>query len=188
MSNKSKYYAYGNSSYNLYDKSGAADWGCNSILNGGEQTYLWRTPTSSEWGYVLNSRSTPSGIRFAKAIVKDVKGIVLLPDHWDASIYTLSNTNNSSANYSNSISESDWQTYFEPNGAVFLPAAGWRDYINVIQSYDYYGYYWASDIPTAGYNYTASAKCLRFGTTDVYTALTRSRHYGASVRLVQDKE
>lgn len=182
----SKYYAYGNASYNLYDRNGAADWGCNSISNGGEQTGLWRTPTRDEWNYLLNSRSTPSGIRFAKATISGVKGLILLPDHWDTLIYTLSNANNSSSGYSNTITESDWQTCFESNGAVFLPAAGWRDYINVIQSYDYYGYYWASDcfyIPNYSQN---NPYCLRFSYNALYT-MTRSRHYGCSVRLIQDK-
>lgn len=182
----SKYYAYGNASYNLYDRTGAADWGCNSISNGGEQTNLWRTPTHNEWNYLLNSRSTPSGLRFAKATVNGVKGLILLPDLWDASIYTLYNTNNSSANYSNTITESDWQTYFESNGAVFLPAAGWRDYFNVIQSYDYYGYYWTSDcfyIPNYSNN---NPYCLKFSINSISTS-TRSRHYGSNVRLVQDR-
>lgn len=182
----SKYYAYGNASYNLYDRTGAADWGCNSISNGGEQTSLWRTPTHNEWSYLLNSRTTSSGIRFAKARVNGIDGLIILPDHWDASIYTLNNINNSSANYSNTITESDWQTYFENNGAVFLPAAGWRDYFNVIQSYDYYGYYWASDclyIPNFSNN---NPYCLKFSINSLSTS-TRNRHYGSSVRLIQDR-
>ncbi len=183
----SYYSAYGNQTYNLYDRYGAADWGYNRIADGGDQTNLWRTPTHTEWSYVLTGRDTPSGIRFAKAVINDVKGIILLPDHWDASIYPLNNTNNTSANYSNSITEDDWQTYFEANGAVFLPAAGWRDYINVIQSTEYYGYYWASDRPTVGYNPNNSmVYCLKFNNSLLSTT-NRSKHYGSSVRLIQDR-
>ena len=182
----SKYYAYGNVSYNLYDRTGAADWGCNSISNGGEQTNLWRTPTHNEWNYLLNSRSTSSGICFVKATVNGIKGLILLPDHWDASIYTLNNPNSSSSSYSNTISDSDWVTYFENNGAVFLPAAGWRDYFNVIQNYDYCGHYWASDclyLPNYSNN---NPYCLKFSINSISTS-TRSRHYGSNVRLVQDR-
>lgn len=182
----SKYYAYGNASYNLYDRTGAADWGCNAISNGGEQTYQWRTPTSNEWKYLLNSRSTPSGIRYAKAIVNGIKGLILLPDNWDASIYNLYSTNSSSTGYSNSISASNWTDYFEVNGAVFLPAAGWRDYINVTQTYDYYGYYWASDCSILNQS-TDGPYCLKCSTNSLsINSFNRSRHYGVSVRLVQD--
>lgn len=180
------YHAYGNQAYNLYDKYGTADWGFNPISNGGDLQDLWRTPTSDEWSYVLNSRSTPSGIRFAKAKVDGVEGIILLPDHWDASIYTLSNTNNSSSNYSNTVSESDWTTLFEANGAVFLPAAGWRDQTNVIQStYNFHGYYWSSSKPIVG-NTSTAAQCLIFNTSSV-NITSRSKHYGSSVRLIQDR-
>lgn len=183
----SKYYAYGNASYNLYDRTGAADWGCNSIGNGGEQTGLWRTPKYSEWDYLLNSRSTLSGIRFAKGSINSVHGLIILPDNWDSSIYPLSNANNNTSSYSNTISITDWTNIFEVNGAVFLPAAGWRDYINVIQSYDYYGYYWSSDFIYIPNLYGGDIpKCLMFTNKSLYTT-SRSRHYGSSVRLIQDK-
>lgn len=183
----SKYYAYGNVSYNLYDRTGAADWGCNSISNGGEQTGLWRTPTHSEWNYLLNSRSTSSGLRFAKGSINSIYGLIILPDNWDSSIYPLSNTNNNTSSYSNTISATEWASIFEANGAVFLPATGWRDYINVIQSYDYYGYYWASDIIyIPNLQGGDRPECLMLTNKSLYTT-SRSRHYGSSVRLIQDK-
>ena len=180
------YHAYGNPTYNLYDRYGTADWGYNPISNGGDQMDLWRTLTSSEWNYLLTSRTTPSGIRYAKGYVDGIRGLIILPDNWDSSIYALSNTNNNSSSYGNTISAADWTNILEANGAVFLPAAGWRDYVNVIQNYSYYGYYWASDRPTIG-NTSTSAMCLTFYTTTVSTALSRSKHYGSSVRLVQDR-
>jgi hypothetical protein len=61
------YYVYGNSSYNLYDQTGQADWGYNPISNGGNQPNQWHTLTKEEWVYVFNTRNTASGIRFAKA-------------------------------------------------------------------------------------------------------------------------
>lgn len=64
------YYAYGDTIYNLYDQTGQADWGYNSISNGGNQENQWRTLTIDEWDYLLNTRNTSSGLLLAKAIVK----------------------------------------------------------------------------------------------------------------------
>jgi hypothetical protein len=48
-----------------------ADWGAhNTISNGG--TRHWRTPAADEINYLLLTRDTPSGIRFAKAEVAGV--------------------------------------------------------------------------------------------------------------------
>ena len=71
------FFAYGDSVANLYDHTGQADWGYNRILNGGNQTGLWRTLTKDEWEYILDKRSTISGARFAHAVVNGVLGIVL---------------------------------------------------------------------------------------------------------------
>ena len=65
----SDYYAYGSSTYNLNDQTCKADWGYNRISNGGNTEHYWRTLTKDEWTYVFDTRSTPSGIRYAKATV-----------------------------------------------------------------------------------------------------------------------
>ena len=83
------YYAYGNSSNNLYDGNGQADWGYNAIANGGNtENSGWRTLTEAEWYYVIKIRATESGIRYAKATVNGVNGVVLLPDNWTANFTT----------------------------------------------------------------------------------------------------
>ena len=88
------YSAYGEMQYNLYDQTGQADWGCNPISNGGNvENSGWRTLRQPEWEFVFNERNTTSGIRFAKVIMNGVKGVVLLPDNWLASIYSFSNVN-----------------------------------------------------------------------------------------------
>ena len=87
--NNSDYYAYGSSTYNLYDQSGKADWGYNAIANGGNQENQWRTLTKNEWVYLFNTRTTLSGIRYAKSTVNNVNGVILFPDNWNASNYTL---------------------------------------------------------------------------------------------------
>ena len=121
----SDYYAYGNSAYNLGDQTGNADWGHNSISNGGSTPNQWRTLTAAEWNYLLFERNTLSGYRCVGCSVNGVKGIVLLPDNWVATLYPLPY---SSELYYGlcAISVTDWTDILEANGAVFLPAAGRR--------------------------------------------------------------
>ena len=120
------YYAYGEYTCNLYDQSGQADWGYNPISNGGNQENLWRTLTQLEWNYIFNTRSTASDIRYAKAKVNDVSGVILLPDDWNVSYYSLSSANTIDASFnSNTITAEQWSV-LEQHGAIFLPAAGHR--------------------------------------------------------------
>ena len=129
------------------------DWGVNNtISNGGGKS--WRTLTGDEWVYVFNTRSTSSGIRYAKATVNGVNGVILLPDNWSSSNYSLSNTNSSGASYSsNRISQSDWTNRLEANGAVFLPAAGYRYGTYVYDVGSTGGYWSASCIDSDGAHY-----------------------------------
>ena len=124
--NDEDYLAYGQWPYNLNDQSGQADWGYNAISNGNNTTQTWRTLSYEEWLYLLDERTSPSGIRYAKAKVNDVNGVILLPDSWNESYYELNNFNQSDACFpSNVINASQWST-LEQYGAVFLPAAGYR--------------------------------------------------------------
>ena len=104
------------------------DWGVyNCISNGGNVANAWRTLTKDEWTFLFNTRYTSSGIRYAKAQVNGVNGIILLPDDWSVATYSLNNTNESDASYTcNVIGEIMWASTFENVGAVFLPAAGGR--------------------------------------------------------------
>jgi hypothetical protein len=178
----SDYYAYGQSTYNLYDQTGQADWGYNAISNGGNTTNTWRTLTggsNGEWRYIFETRSTPSGIRYAKAQVNGVKGVVLLPDDWSASYYSLSNTNQAGASFgSNVISSTQWST-LEQHGAVFLPAAGGRSgtSVSVVGSY---GIYWS-----ASYSNSSSAYSVYFHGSNLNPQSSSNRYDGFSVRLVR---
>ena len=118
------YYAYGLAGCNLYDQTGKADWGYNPISNGGnEENSGWRTLTNSEMDYVLNTRVTASGIRWAKGTINGVNGVLLFPDDWSSAIYAMNVVNG--GNYdSNIINADDWATLLEPNGVVFLPYTG----------------------------------------------------------------
>jgi len=175
----SDYYAYGSSSYNLYDQTGKADWGYNAISNGGNTENHWRTLTSDEWSYLIFNRDTPSGIRFAKAIVNGIEGLVVLPDNWDSSIYGLNETDSTSVSYSaNVINENDWMNVLEVNGALFLPAGSYRNGSSYIeQSNPFKAYYWTS----------SKVKYFEFNNSQLFVG-NRSRNNGLSVRLARSVE
>ena len=175
---ESDYYAYGSDSYNLYDQTGQADWGYNAISNGGNTENLgWRTLTKDEWKYILNTRSTTSGIRYAKANVNNVNGVILLPDDWSSSYYTLNNTNSSDASFtSNTITALQWNT-LEQHGVVFLPAADARIGTSDGNSFRY-GYYWSASCKSG------DMSNVYFSDVALYPQDNRPCFIGLSVRLV----
>ena len=160
-----------------------ADWGVyNPISNGGNQANQWRTLTQPEWAYIFNTRTTNSGIRYAKARVNNMNGVILLPDDWSSDIYSLSNTNTYNASFSsNTISASQWNT-LEQAGAVFLPAAGGRGGSSVYDVGSCGGYLSASHYNSYG------AWVVSFGGTYLGTGGSGSRSYGLSVRLARVAE
>ena len=179
------YRAYRHPAYDLDNSTGQADWGYNPISNGGNtENSGWRTLDRFEWYYVFNIRSTTSGIWYAKATVNGVRGVILLPDNWTATTYALSNWNNSSADFtSNTISAADWANVLEANGAVFLPAAGFR-FGTSLSGVDSNGFYW-STMHCSDY----TAYDVEFGpyNLNAYTGYI-GRRYGQSVRLVRNAE
>ena len=178
--NNAYYKVYGSYTYNLYNQTGKADWGYNKISNGGNTEHSgWRTLTKPEWFYVLFQRTTISDKRFAKANVNNVNGIILLPDDWNLNYYSLNGLNGYSASFStNIITSSQWSTYLEPHGAVFLPAAGYR-YETSVYDVDSYGYYWSASSKN-DYAYR-----LQFKPTYVNPEDNNARSFGHSVRLVR---
>ena len=111
--------------FNLTGDHAEADWGIhNTISNGGSRQ--WYTPTVDELVYLLTERETPSGMRFAKAVVAGINGMIVLPDDWMASTYTLNAVNEHCDFKFNIITGNEWLEVLEPAGAVFLPAAGVR--------------------------------------------------------------
>ena len=165
----------------MSDQTGVADWGFNAISNGGNtENSGWRTLTDSEWNYVLNNRNTPSGIRYVKATVNGVNGVIILPDNWSESIYTLYDYNG--GNYSsNTIPANNWTFTFEANGAVFLPAAGSR-YGTSTSISGNNGFYWSN---SKYGNYYANF--VQFYSSWIETYVGECS-IGGSVRLVQQAE
>ncbi|MCR5036291.1 MAG: PEGA domain-containing protein [Bacteroidales bacterium] len=158
------------------------DWGLNTISNGAEKN--WRTLTKDEWIYVLDERNTNSGIRYVIACINGVIGIVLIPDTWDKSIYSIKAFNILDRGESlNFISQYDWINKFEANGAVFLPAAGKR-FMNEISFDNLDGYYWSATYCEKWYSY-----CVHFSLILVDSACHHmGNDIGQSVRLVCDIE
>lgn len=181
------YFGYGPStnmqSPNLTGSSTNYDWGCNAIVNGGNTVNTWRTLKIDEWTYLLETRITISSIRYAKAIVNDVNGIVLLPDNWNSSYYPLNNTNKAYASYSsNTITSEQWNT-LEQKGAIFLPAGGYR-FGTYVDEDAFFGYYWSASYNGSSFN----AYHVYFGDTSLNAMGNYYRCMGLSVRLVQDAQ
>ena len=143
----------------------------------------WRTLTYLEWNYLLTQRETTSGVRFVKATVKGVCGLIILPDDWTTSVYTFNSVNSSSASFgANTLNETQWGLV-ESGGAVFLPAAGNR-YGRQINQNGSVGYYWSASNKAGG----VTAYYLYFTSSGVEPMYDGGRCYGRIVRLVFDKQ
>lgn len=164
------------------------DWGSNSINNGGEVINEWRTLNQAEWSYLFNTRSNTSNLgtddaRYAKGKVNNVQGVILFPDGYThpTGVAVPTGINNGASGYTTNYPLTDW-AMMEAAGAVFLPAAGYRNGTNVYDPGSD-GYYWSS-----GTRNTASAYGMSFVSTDFYFMLSFNRNYGLSVRLVRDND
>ena len=170
-----------NYTFDLADNYVYSDWGVyNAILNGGNRRHQWRTLTSDEWVYVFNTRSTLSGIRYLKANVNSINGLILLPDNWNDSTFCLCDVNNEEALFSsNVLGMADWNV-LEKAGAVFFPAAGGR-YKNIVSEEGTFCGYWSST-----HLHKDGANCMGFAVGYVFPNGNTTRNYGKAVRLVQD--
>lgn len=177
------YGPYDGSTY-IIDLTGSyanADWGVyNAISNGGNEQNLWRTLTVEEWVHVCNKRSTLSNIRYVMGNVSGVNGVILLPNDWRTTVHTLTLGGNCA---SNTISSSDWEV-MEVNGAVFLPAAGYRGGISV-SNLGGIGYYWSTTCISYNVQLVKSAYFVS-NNNGVDPFYGTYRNMGASVRLVCD--
>ena len=134
---------------------------------------------------MINTRANASSKK-GVASVNGVNGLILLPDEWtlpDGLVFTSGVADDYGSEYYatvNSYTASEWSK-MEANGAVFLPAAGYRDGADV-RNVGSYGGYWSSSAVGSDRAY-----CLYFNSDDVDTGY-RNRRRGQSVRLVQEAE
>lgn len=164
-------------SKNGSDYKSFVDWGSNPISNGDNKK--WFTLSGEEWVYVFDKRYTNSGVRFAKAIVNGVDGIILLPDGWNSLLFELHNANDGTASFnSNMVSQKDWIDKLEANGAVFLPVNGCRRG-NSVETGMSGGYWSSTKSGTMGDN-------LRFYNQSLNTHGSAHLELGLGVRLVRD--
>lgn len=143
------------------------DWG--KYMDGG-----WRTLSKQEWDYLLEERVDCYTKRGA-ATVRGVHGMILLPDNWKGQSI-IAEFDGFTTNY---FSEEDWKT-MEINGAIFLPAAGYR--YQYTEKVGVLGNYWSC---TPFVHSEEGAYGLRFGKDFVETS-GFTRVNGRSVRLVKN--
>ena len=154
-----------------------ANWGIyNAIYNGGNKTGLWRTLTQDEWQYLYSNRANADS-KHAYATINGIGGYILLPDNWilpNGLTFDASGTNATANQYT----KEQWKL-MEQNGAVFLPAAGYRDGSEA-KGVLKLGDYWLST------SYDADNACRVFFKSDKSPESypCELRHYGFSVRLV----
>jgi len=159
-----------------------ADWGVyNSIANGGNQAGMWRTLTNVEWAYLFGGGNRAS--KWGRATIDGrYKGLILLPDEWTAPD-GISFTPARSGFNSNVYTMEQWER-LEAAGAIFLPAAGYRQY-TFFNYENQYGVYWS--VSPYGAEYPDCALGLLFNDNMLYPSDGEGRSNGFSVRLVQDK-
>lgn len=174
------------------------DWGVNAFVNGGAEGNIWRTLTQSEWLYLFRGRENAETL-WGLGKVNNVKGLIILPDDWTLpsgmwfrasttrgftwgtySSTTCYYNDNGGGFGNNTYSATDWET-MEANGAVFLPAAGYRRSGTEIKEVSTYGGYWSSTLNGGGSGYHLMLSDKVLGPW-YYT----SRYIGNSVRLVKE--
>ena len=163
----------------LTDAYANADWGVyNAISNGGGNS--WRTLTRSEWDYLINSRTNHDKLYGLGRVGSCTNGLIILPDNnqWVLPpdlTFTPGVTNKGYE--ANVYTYSQW-AQMEAAGAVFLPAAGYRN-INNVKDLGSKGRYYSSTVNAANLAYA-----LCFGNTAVGVNTYSYKYNGCCVRLV----
>ena len=184
----SYYRAYGNASYDLSSSTGQADWGYNTISNGGTG---WRTLTKDEWMYILKDREGPTINGQSKSLcmktkVGDVYGLIIFPDNYthptDVSIdkYDINYFIVNWGSIRNKYSLADWAK-MEAAGAIFLPISNVRRGKTLVDGGDRTGCYWS-----ATHVGDDQANGLYFSTSKVEYQGVYDRSEGYAVRLVKN--
>ena len=161
-----------------YASSGFIDWG--TMYGDGQ----WRCLTSAEWLYLLLRNAGGFGKGFGFATVNNVHGLILIPDSFSTPTGLTFTTGLANEFDTNVYSAAEWAS-MQTAGAVFLPAAGYRDpgserVVNVGSIIEY----WSSisqDDDVADCLFYSNSYGLDIDDENNY------RSYGASVRLVYEK-
>ena len=171
-----------NTSTNSNDYTGEfVDWGYKIIS--GDVANTWRTLSNEEWEYLFEKRTNAS-ILYGVARVADVNGLIILPDNWIAPNGITFKTGLHTVevkDYSvfQSFTQDQW-LLMEQVGAVFFPAAGYRDGL-IVEKFETSGYYWSNTS-----NDEDTAYRMYFYSYFLGPKKTHSKYRGRSVRLVHD--
>ena len=158
------------------------DWGTNKI--GEDAANTWRTLTYDEWSYLRKSRPNANDL-VGVAQVNGVNGLIFLPDNWvcppDVTFRSGFHSDEGADYFAlYQIFNADQWANLESEGAVFLPAAGFRNPMYVAGNVYGLGNYWSavkkdSESPYYFFFYSSRADM------GSYNRLLRQ-----SVRLVKD--
>jgi hypothetical protein len=164
-----------------------ADWGVyNQIENDAPGT--WRTMSISEWTHLLNLRQFAGNLR-GHGTVNGVHGYILLPDDFQ----TPAGLTFTWHGKDQEVGTNDWNDNvfddfswyrMERAGAIFLPAAGYRNgNLLDLSFFDAYGYYWINSQFSQ-----SQGRYFFFERTTASPSAGYYNHYGRSVRLVRVPE
>lgn len=172
-----------------------SDWG-NTITSDG----YWRTPTKDEWAYLIDGRSDAYN-KLGYATVCGVHGIIILPEIFTDPITNTKVGSNGkfiprriqsgdaqNTGWNQNVYTSEGWTAMQTAGAIFLPAAGYRDGNSMGRVKSDYsnpatesGFYSSSSPSDENKQYF-----LLFGSGNVDPAHSDSRYSGLCVRLIHN--
>lgn len=133
--------------------------------------------SSDEWSHLFTGRDSYAN-KYGYATVANVEGIIILPDTFSDPYAGIKEFNSTTGWTANVYSAADWIA-MESEGAVFLPAAGFREGSDVGGSVGNSGGYWSSTADDESY-----ANSVFFDSKDFFPDNIDPRHFGFSVRLV----
>ncbi len=174
-SNNGTVYTYPDDSYYTGDFK---EWGTQTAFTD-IYGFGWSTMTKDEWAYLLSERENAATLK-SFATVNGVKGLVLLPDEWNAPDGVI---------ISEEMTAEQWAT-IEKTGAVFLPAAGTLtvnmegNTVATVNDVNVVGSYWSSTPSETDVN----AFSMTFTESEVKPAVDTYRRIGSAVRLVKCTE
>lgn len=136
-----------------------------------------------DWWYVF---SKMLGSEYGLATVNNVNGLIILSTGFCepyAGVKAFVSSTIPEGWTENQYSAPEW-IVMESEGAVFLPAAGYRFESSNVISFNGSGYYWSSPVPDDD----SKAYCVNFKGTSGGSTFEEPRNNGYSLRLVVDVE
>ena len=188
-----------NTSEDEADYATFVDWGTNKI--GKDKANTWRTLTLDEWEYLLSERPNAQTL-WGIATICNIHGVILLPDDFalPKNMTFLSGEDGDLGWALNVYTTQEWEK-MEQNGAVFMPAAGCREWdidgmhfweeteedkklmVNDVQVF---GFYWSCTILNDGYHVCVYSVEICDEECVIDDGGLNRLAKGFSVRLVQD--